>query len=80
MYYAKLFVFYIASFVILMKIYSISTYYKFFKYVLPVLIIYGFLFDFFKFSGSFITVLVIYTIHLIQNYRAQKNQLFSRIR
>ena len=62
--YAKLFVFYIASFVMLMRIHSFSTYHKFFKYALPVQIIYGFL-----------TILVIYAIYLIQNYRSQKKSI-----
>ncbi len=79
MYYAKLLVFYIASFVMLMKIYSFSTYHKFFKRAFPVLIIYGFLvgflLDFFNFSGIFITILVIYAIHLTKNYRTQKKAI-----
>jgi hypothetical protein len=70
MYYVYLFAFYLNSFMILMFIFRYSTYHKYFTKTLPVLVLYGFfvgyLFDFLNFSGSFITVLIIYTMIVTQ--------------
>jgi uncharacterized membrane protein (Fun14 family) len=47
--------------------------------MLPVLVIFGFLvgfaLDYYNFSGSFLTVLVLYSLHLTHNYRTQKKSI-----
>ena len=71
-------VFFIISWLILMKIFSFSTYYKYFYKALPVLLIYGaflgYLLDVFELHAFFLWFLIINVVLFVKNYKRYKKQ------
>ena len=70
--------FFVISWLILMKIFSFSTYYKYFYKVLPVLLIYGailgYLLDVFELHAFFLWFLAINIFLFVKIYRRYKKQ------
>ena len=71
-------IFFIASWLVLMKIFSFSTYHKYFYKTLPVLLIYsvllGYLLDLFELHEFFLWFLAINILLFVKNYKRYKKQ------
>ena len=71
-------IFFVISWLILMKIFSFSTYHKHFYKILPILLIYsallGYLLDIFELHEFFLWFLVINIILFVKNYQRYKKQ------
>ena len=71
-------IFFIVSWLILMKIFSYSTYHKYFYKILPILLIYsallGYLLDLLELHAFFLWFLVISIILFVKNYKRYKKQ------
>lgn len=71
-------VFFVISWLILMKIFSFSTYHKYFYKTLPILLIYGallgYLLDVFEFHEFFLGFLATNIFLFVKNYKRYKKQ------
>lgn len=71
-------IFFVVSWLVLMKIFSFSTYHKYFYKILPVLLIYsallGYLLDLFELHAFFLWFLAINIFFFVKNYRRYKKQ------
>lgn len=71
-------IFFVVSWLVLMKIFSYSTYHKYFYKILPILLIYsvllGYLLDLFELHAFFLWFLAINIILFVKNYKRYKNQ------
>lgn len=71
-------IFFIANWLVLMKIFSFSTYHKYFYKTLPVLLIYsvllGYLLDLFELHEFFLWFLAINILLFVKNYKRYKKQ------
>lgn len=71
-------IFFIVSWLVLMKIFSFSTYHKYFYKILPILLIYpallGYLLDLFELHSFFLWFLIINILLFVKNYKRYKKQ------
>lgn len=71
-------IFFVVSWLVLMKIFSFSTYHKYFYKALPILLIYaallGYLLDLFELHSFFLWFLIINGFLFVKNYKRYKKQ------